>query len=262
MYGGNLTSNYHNSFVRLTNLIRDLSEKMRSLGEPPIEMGYQSIYNESLISRARNRLADAYLKQGFDSQKKPYTHAIFIDADIGFEPEDIIAMLESDLDIIGAPCVRKEIRWDRIQRAIRRPGSREYSAEELKRIGGSFVVNYLPGKTAIADLAKPEQVRHLGTGILMVKREVFLKFKEVYSDRWYEPRCDPNSLPGPIWDFFKCGINPETREYDSEDYWFIHDCCAMGYKAYLMPFMRTTHMGTYEYIGDMPASAVLAGDVY
>lgn len=249
MYGGNLTLNYHNSFLQLVLLCRDLG----------VEIGWNNVWNESLISRARNRLADNYLKQGFDSRGNPYTHGVFIDADIGFDQKDVLAMLETDLDILGAGCVKKEIRWDRIQKALKRNG-REYSNEDLKRVGGSFVANYLPGTVNI-DLSKPQEVKHLGTGLLMIKREVFLRFREAYADRWYEPRMDPAVLPGPVHDFFKCGVNPESREYDSEDYWFCHDARAMGFKVWLCPWMKTTHMGTYEYVGDMPAASALAGDL-
>jgi hypothetical protein len=130
----------------------------------------------------------------------------------------------------------------------------------MKKTGGNFVSNYLPGQESI-DLTKLQEVKQLGTGLLMIKREVFVRFKEVYPDRWYESRADPMALPGPMHDFFKCGINPETREYDSEDYWFCHDARAMGFKIWLCPWMKTTHMGTYEYVGDMVASAALAGDL-
>src|SRR6266851_2084354 len=99
MYGGNLTLNYHNSFVQLMLACRDLG----------IEFGWTNTWNESLISRARNRMVDSFLKTSTN------THAIFIDADIGFDPRDVIAMLEMDKDILGVPCSKKSIRWDRIQ---------------------------------------------------------------------------------------------------------------------------------------------------
>jgi hypothetical protein len=269
MYGGNLTFNYHNSFHLLSHLCRDLG----------IEFGATNLYNESLISRARNRMSDTYLKE------TSYTNGCFIDADIGFDPQDIITMLEMDEPILGVPCSKKSIRWDRIQTAIARRVIDWYNtqnrqadvnalAEQFKasgvafnpadipKIGGDFVLNFFPFENKTIHLDKPEPMKHVGTGLLMIKREVFQKFMKAYPDRWYEARYDAASNPGRIHDFFKVGINPESREYDSEDYWFIHDCIALGYKALLLPWVKTTHVGTYTFHGDMPAALASSGTIF
>jgi hypothetical protein len=96
---------------------------------------------------------------------------------------------------------------------------------------------------------------------MMIRRNVFAKFREAYPDRWYESRSDPNALPGPIHDFFRVGVNPDTHEYDSEDYFFCTDAKAIGFKVWMIPWMRTSHMGTYKFIADMPAVAALSGDL-
>ena len=262
MYGGNLTLNYHAAFNHLSHLCRDVG----------VEFGATNVYNESLISRARNRMVDTYLKETV------HTHAVFIDADIGFDPQDVMTMLEMDKDILGVPCTKKSIRWDRIQFAITKrvlewnlshnqnghdpaalaqqfaESGRAFAPADLPRIGGDLVFNFPPFEgTKNLQLSEPEPMKHVGTGLLMVKREVFLKFIKAYPDRWYESKSDTTSNPGRIHDFFKVGINPETREYDSEDYWFIHDCIALGYQALLLPWVKTTHMGTHTFVGDMPA---------
>jgi hypothetical protein len=214
---------------------------------------YTFVYNESLVQRARNRLVDEYLKN------TELTHAIFIDADIGFEPDEIFSMLEMDLPVIGAGCVKKNVRWDRIQKVVG-ANSREYSAEELLKISGDYVINFAPftGEREMK-MNEPQKVNQLGTGVMMIQRQVFDKYKKTYPDRWYEGRGDQAALAGPIYDFFRTGINYETRDYESEDYWFCNDCIAMGYDIWLCPWVRTTHQGSFTYTGDMPAVAALMG---
>jgi hypothetical protein len=213
MYGGLAAHNYIESFLKL----------LMTCGKYRVPFSYSFTYNESLISRARNRLADEYMKNCAS------THALYIDADIGFEADDILGMLEADRDIIGVPCSKKSFRWDRIQKALQRNGH-NFSADELSRIGGDFVFNFeqFAGQRNM-QLNELQEMRNVGTGIMMIRRQVFEGYKAFYPDRWYESKTDPAALPGPIVDYFRCGINPETREYDSEDYWF---CLPKGTRVY------------------------------
>jgi hypothetical protein len=272
MYGGNLTFNYHQSFV-------ELQVACRTVG---INFGATNVVNESLITRARNRMADTYVKEN------NHTHGIFIDADIGWDSRDVIAMLEMDENILGVPCSKKSVRWDRVQNAIVRrvlewskanaavyegqdvgvltqqflTSGQAYNPVDLPKIGGDFVANFPNDWNGMINLGVPEPMKHVGTGLLMIKREVFLKFMKAYPDRWYESRHDKASNPGRIHDFFKAGVNPETREYDSEDYWFIHDCIQLGYKALLAGWIRTTHFGSTMFYGDMPAALATSGTIF
>jgi hypothetical protein len=246
MYGGVNMNNYFMSCLTLKELML----------KHEVPHAFATIVNESLITRARNRLADIFQKT-YD-----HTHGVYIDSDIGFEATDILRMLEMDLDIVGAPCSRKEIRWDRLQRMFQR-NHRRYSAEEISRAGGQPVYNPLrfEGQKEIS-LDEPFEVEHLGTGIMMIRRNVFETIAEANADRWYESgRSDEMDLPGQIQDFFRAEVNPETRKYDSEDYVFCRDARAAGFKIWLCPWMCTTHMGTYSYTADLVTSARLTGEI-
>ena len=70
-------------------------------------LGGHGIVNESLITRARNYCVDEFMRS--DS-----THMLFLDADIGFNANDVIAMLamqsdESPYDVLAAPYPKKSI---------------------------------------------------------------------------------------------------------------------------------------------------------
>lgn len=247
MYGGACMNNYFNSCLKLKELLL----------KHEIKHSFISTVNESLVQRARNRLADIYLKHD------EHSHAVYIDADIGYDPLDILRMLEMDFDVVGAPCSRKEIRWDRLQRMFQR-NHREYSSDDIARAGGMPVINFIPQDKPIeVDLSKPQELLHLGTGLMMIRRNVFEGFIEAYPDRWYESgAADPADLMGgQTHDFFKVAVNPETRQYDSEDYWFCQDVRALGFKIWVCPWMCTTHMGTYSYVADLRTALTLTGEI-
>lgn len=84
MYGGMCFGYYTQAVLQLNNVLR----------EKNIDSMFSFMFNESLITRARNALTHNFLKT--DS-----THLLFIDSDIGFNPHDVVKMIEADKDVIG-----------------------------------------------------------------------------------------------------------------------------------------------------------------
>ena len=135
-----------------------------------IEVRFSFLFNESLITRARNYLVDEFLRSG-------YSHLLFIDSDICFDPQDVLAMLALDKDVIGGPYPKKSINWKNIALALVRNPT--VSPGELDNLTGEYVFNPVPGTTTFK-VSEPLEVLEIGTGYMMVKRQVFEKFKEAY----------------------------------------------------------------------------------
>jgi len=75
----------------------------------PLQMYF--LFNESLITRARNYCCDEFMRSDA-------THMLFIDSDIGFNPQDVIALLALQIqneayDVIGGPYPKKCISWEK-----------------------------------------------------------------------------------------------------------------------------------------------------
>jgi hypothetical protein len=217
-----------------------------------IECRFSFIFNESLITRARNYLVDEFIRS-------ECTHLLFIDADIQFNPQDVLALLALDKDISGGPYPKKSINWSNIITAMKK--NPEINPGELDAITGDFVFNPVPGTTSFK-VTEPVEVMEIGTGFMMVKREVFDKYKEEYPHLNYKPdHVGQANFDGSryIHAYFDTVIDPASHRYLSEDYMFCQNARAIGIQVWLCPWMKTVHVGSYGFRGDLQAVAALSG---
>ena len=255
MYGGMCAGTYTKSST-------DLAMIASKYG---VELVFFYLFNESLITRARNYCVDTFLRSDC-------THMIFLDSDIGFDYNDVLAMLalmddDSEYDIMCAPYPKKTIAWEKIKAAVDR-GWADENPNQLDNFVGDFVFNPVAG-TGEFQLNKPIEVLEGGTGFMMIQRRAFEKFQETYPDQMYLPdhvRTKDFDGSREIMAFFDCVIDPESKRYLSEDYMFCQWARKAGIKVWLCPWMKTTHMGSHFFGGSMihlaqiGASATVAAD--
>ena len=244
MYGGQCAGMYTRSMV-------DLSAKCSQYGIP-LQVYY--MFNESLITRARNYCADEFLRSGA-------THLMFIDSDIGFDPNDVIALLamqddKSPYDIIGGPYPKKCISWEKIKLATDR-GAADKNPNDLENFVGDYVFNVKNG-TGTFMLNQPVEVLELGTGFMMIRRKTFEDYAKAFPELSYKPdhaRTEHFDGSREIIAYFDTVIDPVTRRYLSEDYMFCYNVQKMGGQVWLCPWMQMQHVGSYVFGGSLAALA-------
>lgn len=251
-YGGWLAVNYINSMYKLRDMCKDIG----------IRLSVAHMYNDSLITRIRNTMVDDFLK------RSDATDLFFIDADIGFNPADVISLLFHPEEIVSAPCSRKELRLDRVYKAGME-GRGPFTKQELEGMCGQIVMNFLPNQQPKEfNLGRMLEVMDGGTGFMRIKREVFTKFREFYGDeRLYLPLIGEDTFGGPMYMFFQAEIDPDSvnfggsnlPQYISEDYSFTRRARKAGIKAWIAPWIKTSHFGTYHFQGDLELIAKSGG---
>jgi hypothetical protein len=249
MYGGMAHGLYIKSSL-------DLQTTMNKYG---IDTKFSFLFNESLITRARNYLVDEFLRSD-------YTHLLFIDSDIHYNPQDVVALLALDKDVIGGPYPKKSINWGNVAQAAR--NHPEMEPKELEQLVGEYVFNVVKG-TKQFQVTDPLEVMEIGTGFMLVKREVFEKMEKEYPMIRYKPdHVGQANFDGSryIHAYFDTVIDTQgsivgggSDRYLSEDYMFCQMWRKMGGKIYLCPWMKTQHIGTYAFTGNMPAVANFTG---
>jgi len=247
MYGGMCHGMY-------TKASCDLATTATKYG---MDVKFFYLFNESLITRARNYLVDEFLRS-------PYTHLMFIDSDINFNPQDVLAvasLCNEDKPIIGAPYPKKCIAWEKVRNAVD-AGLGDENPNELEKFTGDFVFNPVEGTTQIK-IDEPTEVLEVGTGFVMIMREVFEKFRDEYPQFSYKPdhnRSEHFDGKRYIHAFFDTVIDNEayagkgsggSDRYLSEDYMFCQWARKIGFTTWLCPWMEVNHVGTYVFNGTL-----------
>lgn len=221
-----------------------------------IGLQFYYMFNESLITRARNYCVDEFMRSGC-------THMLFIDADIGFDAQDVIAMLalqsdESEYDILCATYPKKCIAWEKIKTAVDR-GFADKDPNLLENFVGDYVVNFKPGQTSF-NIGQPAEVLEAGTGFMMIRRKTFEKFVEAFPQYLYKPdhvRSANFDGSREITQFFQAEIDPKSKRYLSEDYWFCQKIQEMNLKTWICPWIGLKHAGAYVFGGSLKDIAQL-----
>jgi hypothetical protein len=249
MYGGMAHGLYIKSSLDLQNV-------MSKYG---IETKFSFLFNESLITRARNYLVDEFLRTD-------HTHMLFIDSDINYNAKDIVALMALDKDVIGGPYPKKAINWKNVAETARKHP--DLPPKDLEKVVGEYVFNVVKG-TKQFSVTEPLEVMEIGTGLMMIKRQVFEKMRESYPNIHYKPdHVGQANFDGAryIHAFFDTVIDYKdsitgggSDRYLSEDYMFCQMWRKIGGQIFLCPWMKTQHVGTYAFTGDMPAVANYTG---
>ena len=208
-YGGMITESCFMSMLKFMATAQQLG----------MQLTIDTMVNESLVCRARNSLV---AKMMYLEPKS--THLLFVDADIGFAPEEIIKLLLADKDVIGGLYPKKALPISYVVNKI-------YDAEAEK--DGNIV-----------------EVANFGTGFMLIKRGVIQTMFDKFPNLHYQ---DSIGLD-PKYDPFKYALFDtmidERGEYLSEDYVFCKRWREMGGKIYVGLSIKLDHSGFHKFAGD------------
>jgi hypothetical protein len=199
---------------------------------------------------------------------------LFIDADIGFEANDVVSMMalmdhedeENPYDILCSPYPKKCIAWEKIKQAVDQ-GQADEDPNILDNFVGDYVFNPVHGTTEIS-LDEPAEVLEGGTGFMMFTKKTLQTFRDAYWDDCelapggfrYKPdhvRTEHFDGSREIMMYFQALIDPESRRYLSEDYMFCQWARKAGLKIWLCPWVTLSHVGSFVYGGSLQALAAI-----
>jgi hypothetical protein len=240
-YGGQIGEPYFRSMMRLSILCNKYD----------IPFTVSTLANESLVTRGRNTLTSFFM------ENKEATHLFFIDADIEFNPEDLLRMVAYDKPITVGAYPKKAINWDSIINASRRDETE--TADSIEGHSSNYVVNFdwltnekgerTPQVQIVDNLVK---LKDAGTGFMCIKKEVIQKLFDAHPEMKYVNDINVDMKFEPyMYSLFDTMIDPETRRYLSEDYTFCRLWQNLGGEVWLDPRTALNHVGHYTFRGNI-----------
>jgi hypothetical protein len=228
-YGG-LVTNYF--LMSLLNLTRTLTAR-------GISYDFRTI-SDSLITRARNHIANEFLREG------GFTHLFFIDADLGFEAEPLLRFLEFDKDLVCGVYPLK-----RLSIAALRAST---AATDQIAEAASYTYS---SSLAINDGNRPEsgflRADFAATGFMLIRRRVLETMAEAYPALRYggdhTMRVGEGSKPAAKYAFFDTMI--ADGEHLPEDYSFCKRWRDIGGEIWIDLESRFQHVGSHVFSGDL-----------
>jgi hypothetical protein len=172
---------------------------------------------------------------------------MFIDADIGFDGQAVATLMAADKDIVCGVYPKKEVDWVKVEQAAKE------GKTNLKDYSGAFVLNFAHelGDVLHTDSSGCVEVRHGGTGFMLIKRKVFDDLADkVPTYRPSSVKVNGEYLKPEVKEYFATSID-ESGCLLSEDYHFCELWRKNGGKVHINPFIKLDHVGTYVYGGDI-----------
>jgi hypothetical protein len=242
-FGGQVSTIYASSIFQLQRTLRAKSN---------IDLKVLMRDGDALITRARANLVTQFLDD------PAATHLLFVDADIGFAPEQVFRLIESGADMVAGVYPIKRVNWEKARRALEsnRPKVPSAALDYVLEIDDPDRVVVVNGFT---------RVRCAGTGFLMIRRHVLEKMCEhpAYASLQFFREHSIDALAGSSNRFalFECMIDPATGTYLSEDFAFCKRWTDIGGEIWADLESRLDHVGPSVFHGDIssqfaaPASA-------
>jgi hypothetical protein len=171
----------------------------------------------SLLVAERNRLIEAFWQSDC-------THVLCLDADLGWPPQAILAMLESGKEFIAGVY----------------PARGQVNAF-------TFRPSLNPDQTLIREkhLLKME---YIPAGFMLIARSAIDKMRRAHTDLFYKPK-DARSKTEEAYCFFNTEV--WDGEFWGEDYVFCRKARAAGVEIWVDPLIQFDHAGTLGMLTDV-----------
>jgi len=197
----------------------------------------------SFIINARNALATQVLED------KSYSHLLFIDYDMGFQPSLIAKMIAIDQPVTAAIYPKRAVDYTRLVKVVReRPDETRF-----REVAQDYVIRPHLKDGGLEVRGDFIRALHAGTGIMLIRRDALETLRERFPELWAE--SDPTGTYGPMG--ITGGVFQPFNQYRddhgvylTEDYSFSRRWQDCGGDIWACYNETITHVGRERFVGN------------
>ncbi|WP_158934154.1 hypothetical protein [Burkholderia sp. S171] len=219
------------------NFAMSLMATTRALNDAGVTFETLHVASAHII-RTRNFFANYFVEHS------TFTHVLFLDTDMGFPSQSILKMLAANMSIVGVAYPYRRFDMSRQINA----SDNGLSMSDWFEKHAQYTVSMKSdanGKSAISNGFV--ETEHIGTGILLVQRDVFEATKP-FTICFVPPDQFAPMLPsGKFYGFFE--TIEDNGKYLSEDLSFCHRARQAGFSIWALIDQTIKHYGTSEVSG-------------
>jgi len=225
-YNGLVTTDYLVSMMRLQN----------ELARHNIQFTLETTSTVSLIPIARNYIVSKLLADA------TFTHLLFLDADIGFDPAVVPRYVAANRDVVAGIYPVKHL-----------------DPEAIRQLPpGQPIASTMHYATLLVHGAQPDgkgfiRAEYAATGFMLIQRQVLERMAAAHPQLKYQHMFAHSTSQAPnehLYALFDTSLDPENGLYLPEDYTFCKRWTEMGGEIWVDVFSKLTHVGTFSYQGD------------
>lgn len=222
-----------------------LLETQRAFDKRGILLELMLLPGDQSVARGRNALIGVLL------HRPDLTHLLFIDADTGWWPEQVLRMVDFDHDVVCGLRPAASLDWEQV-RANAAQGVKDLEAASLD-YGMTHVNAGGPAGTSFA------VVEDAAAGFMLIRRQVLERLRDAHP----ETRCTvtgmPDGMPNSTYALFNSEIDPASGAYRDEEYGFCRRWRALGGEIWVDLVGRLDHVGSLAFQGDFRTQLQRAG---
>ena len=182
-----------------------------------IEHGIITVANESLITHGRSRISNFFMNN------TEFEYLFCFDADVAFQPEDMLKLYSYQKAIVSASYPMKTL-----------PIRHCYELYNPVKLCGNLV-----------------KIGGIGMGFVLIHRSVFEKLNKHYSELKYFPGLNNSNYPITEGEYhnsyhYFAEMNKEGK-YLGEDMSFFHRVSDIGYDVWMDTSIELQHIGSHVF---------------
>ena len=174
--------------------------------------------NSSLITQGRSKCANFFINN------TDHEYLFFLDSDIGFNPEDVVKMLSSGMEIVSGAYPMKTI-----------PLRYNYNIPQPPRAEGGLI-----------------EIENIGFGFALIHRRVFEAIIRRFGHELkYTPSTNSSNYPISEKEYYNSyhffHEYKKGEHYLPEDFSFFERASQCGFKAWLDTSIKLLHVGSHVF---------------